>query len=87
MSDEAVERQLREQLLDAFADADFPVEDQMDLVPALPDGPTTTFEAGDRSFSAMELAANLGAHQDFPYATAEELVDDVIGAMREEGML
>jgi hypothetical protein len=81
------ERQLREELRDALANADFPVDDQMDLVPALPNGPTTTFEAGDRSFSAMELAANIGAQQEFPYPSAEELVDDVIAAMKTEGLL
>ena len=84
---EDAERQLREQLLAAFGNADFPVEDQMGLVPALPDGPLTTFEAGDRSFTAMELAAEIGDHQSFPYEDAESLVDDVIDAMRTEGML
>ena len=84
---EDAERQLREQLLAAFGNADFPVEDQMGLVPALPDGPLTTFEAGDRSFTAMELAAEIGDHQSFPYEDAESLVDDVIDAMRAEGML
>jgi hypothetical protein len=86
MSEDA-ERQLRKQLLAAFGEADFPVEDQMGLVPALPDGPLTSFEAGDRSFTAMELAAEIGDHQSFPYADAESLVDDVISAMRAEGML
>jgi hypothetical protein len=85
--DNDAERQLREQLLAAFGKADFPVEDQMGLVPALPDGPLTTFEAGDRSFTAMELAAEIGDYQSFPYADAESLVDDVIGAMQAEGML
>ena len=84
---EDAERQLREQLLAAFGNADFPVEDQMGLVPALPDGPLTTFEAGDRSFTAMELAAEIGDHQSFPYEDAESLVDDVIDAMRTEGLL
>ena len=84
---EDAERQLREQLLTAFGNADFPVEDQMGLVPALPDGPLTTFEAGDRSFTAMELAAEIGDHQSFPSEDVESLVDDVIDAMRTEGML
>jgi hypothetical protein len=84
---EDAERQLREQLLAAFGNADFPVEDQMGLVPALPDGPLTSFEAGDRSFTAMELAAEIGDYQSFPYEDAESLVNDVIDAMRTEGML
>jgi len=37
---------LRQQFVDAFEGADFPVEGPMDLVPALPDGPGTTFESG-----------------------------------------
>jgi len=81
------ERELREQLLAAFGGADFPVADQMELVPVLPDGPTTTFEVGDRSFTAMELAAAIGDHQEFPYESAEVLVDDVLAAMRAEDML
>jgi hypothetical protein len=84
---DAAEQDLRGELMDALADAEFPVTDRMDLVPVLPDGPTTTFEAGDRTFTAMELAANLGGHQSFPYETAEALVDDVIEAMRAEGLL
>jgi hypothetical protein len=84
---EDAERQLREQLLAAFGNAEFPVEDQMGLVPALPDGPLTTFEAGGQSFSAMELAAEIGDYQSFPYEDAESLVDDVIDAMRTEGLL
>ncbi|MFB6301739.1 MAG: MTH865 family protein [Haloferacaceae archaeon] len=81
------ERDLREQLLDAFGDADFPVDDQMELVPILPDGPMTTFEVDDRSYTAMELAAAIAEHQEFPYESAEALVDDVIDAMRSEDML
>jgi hypothetical protein len=84
---DAAEQDLRGELMDALADAEFPVTDRMDLVPVLPDGPTTTFEAGDRTFTAMELAANLGGHQSFPYETAEALVDDVIEAMQAEGLL
>lgn len=86
MTDDA-EAEVREQLLDAFGGADFPVEDQMELVPTLPDGPATTFEVGDRSYSAMELAAAISGHQEFPYESAEALVDDVVAAMRAEGML
>ncbi|WP_101296322.1 MTH865 family protein [Halegenticoccus soli] len=89
MADEAVEAELREQLLAAFEGADYPVQNQMDLVPALPNGPGTRFKAGDGevSFTAMEMAAKLGSHQEFPYDSAEELVDDVMDGLREEGMI
>jgi hypothetical protein len=82
-----VEAELRAQFRDAFGDADFPVENQMDLVPALPNGPGTTFEAGDVSFSAMELATKLSGHQEFPYETADELIDDVMAALKSEGII
>jgi hypothetical protein len=86
MSDD-VAAELREQFRAAFEGADFPVTDQMDLVPALPDGPGTRFEAGDVSFSAMELATNLDGHQEFPYDSVDALVDDVMTALEAEGLL
>ncbi|ELZ37079.1 hypothetical protein C471_13491 [Halorubrum saccharovorum DSM 1137] len=82
-----VKAELREQFLEAFGGADFPVQNQMDLVPALPDGPGTKFEAGDVSFTAMEMAAKLGSEQEFPYDTPEELVDDIIDGLEAKGMI
>lgn len=82
-----VEAELREQFMEAFGGADYPVSNQMDLVPALPSGPGTRFEAGDVSFTAMEMAAKLGDHQEFPYDDAETLVDDVLEGLKAEGML
>lgn len=81
------ETQLRTQLRDAFENADFPVQKQMDLVPALPNGPGTRFEAGDTSFTAMEMAAKLGNHQNFPYHDVDALVDDVVEGLKAEGMV
>ncbi|MDZ7850883.1 MAG: MTH865 family protein [Halodesulfurarchaeum sp.] len=82
-----VEEDLRAEFVAAFEDAEYPVTGQMDLVPALPKGPRTTFEAGERSFSVMELATKLGAHADFPYDDVDSLVDDIMAALREEGEL
>ncbi|WP_053947639.1 MTH865 family protein [Halolamina sediminis] len=87
MVDEETERELRAQLTDAFEGADFPVDSQMDLVPALPEGPSTRFEAGDVSFTAMELAAKLGGQQEFPYSDVDSLVEDVLEGLEAEGML
>lgn len=84
---EDVEAELREQLYNAFEGADYPVANQMKLVPALPNGPSTRFEAGDVSFTAMELATKLSGHQDFPYEDVDSLVDDVIQGLKNEGML
>ena len=83
----SVESELREQFTEAFAGANYPITGQMDLVPALPDGPGTTFTAGDRTLSAMELAANLSGHQDFPYENVESLVDDAIDGLKTEGVI
>ncbi|KAB1189095.1 MULTISPECIES: MTH865 family protein [Haloferax] len=85
MSD--VESQLREQFMDAFSGASFPVKNQMSLVPALPNGPGTKFEADGVTITAMELAAKLGKHQDFPYEDAESLVDDIIEGLKAEDMI
>ena len=82
-----IEAELREQFTEAFGDAEFPVTSQMDLVPALPDGPGTTFSAGDRTLSAMELASKLGGHQEFPYEDIESLVDDVIAGLKAEDVI
>lgn len=83
----SVEEELRAQLTDAFEGADYPVDNQMALVPALPDGPGTRFEAGDVNVTAMELATKLGGHQEFPYDNVDDLVDDVITGMDAQGLL
>ena len=85
MSD--VRAELREQFVEAFGGADFPVDNQMDLVPALPNGPGTKFEAGDVSVTAMELAAKLGSEQEFPYDDVESLVDDILDGLEAKGMI
>jgi len=77
---------LRQQMLDAFEGADYPVESPMDLVPALPNGPGTTFESGDLSMTAMELNTKLGGG-DFPYESAEAFVDDVMAQLDEQDLL
>ena len=83
----SVESELREQFTEAFAGADFPITGQMDLVPALPNGPGTTFTAGDRTLTAMELASELSGHQEFPYEDVESLVDDAIAGLKDEGVI
>ncbi|ERH13076.1 MAG: uncharacterized protein conserved in archaea [halophilic archaeon J07HB67] len=82
-----VEAELREQFTEAFEGADYPVSNQMDLVPALPSGPGTTFEAGEVSLTAMEMAAKLGDEQEFPYDDVETLVDDVIDGLQSQDLL
>jgi len=82
-----VEAELREQFTEAFEGADYPVKNQMDLVPALPNGPATKFEAGDVSLTAMEMAAKLGSEQEFPYDSVEELVDDIIVGLKAKDII
>ncbi|WP_265111138.1 MTH865 family protein [Halosolutus halophilus] len=84
MADEA---ELREQLVEAFEGADYPVTSQMDLVPALPNGPATSFESGDVSFTAMELGTRASGQQEFPYEDVDSLVDDVVEGLKSEGEL
>jgi hypothetical protein len=77
---------LREQFVEAFEGADYPISSPMDLVPALPDGPGTRFESGDFSMTAMELQTKLGSG-DFPYDSVEEFVDDVMTQLEEKDLL
>lgn len=81
------EAQLREQLIEALKGADYPVSNQMDLVPALPNGPSTRFEADETSFTAMELSTKLSGTQRFPYGSTEEQVDDIIDGLEVNDVL
>ncbi len=74
---------LREQMIDAFQGADYPISSPMDLVPALPNGPGTRFEAGDFSMTAMELNTKLPGG-DFPYDSAEAFVDEIMEELGDE---
>jgi len=77
------EAELREQMIDAFEAADYPVSSPMDLVPALPDGPGTKFESGDFSMTAMELNTKTTGG-DFPYDDVESLVDDLLRELKKQ---
>lgn len=77
--------EIRQQLHDGFEGADYPVNSPMDLVPALPNGPSTTFESGNVSFTAMELNSQAGGKQDFPYEGVNPLVDDIMDGLEDEG--
>ena len=77
---------LRDQMIDAFEGADYPISSPMDLVPALPNGPGTKFESGDFSMTAMELNTKLGGG-DFPYDTPEAFVDDVLAQLEDQDLI
>jgi hypothetical protein len=78
--------QFRAELEEVFSRAEYPVEEPMELVPVLPDGPSTTFEAGEISVGVMDLGAEYAEYQDYPYETADALVDDLMHGFREEGL-
>ncbi|ELY96971.1 hypothetical protein C482_14409 [Natrialba chahannaoensis JCM 10990] len=82
----ADEDEIREQMIDAFEDADYPISSPMDLVPALPNGPGTKFESGDFSMTAMELNTKTSGG-DFPYDEPEAFVDDIIDDLKDQGEL
>jgi hypothetical protein len=77
---------LREQFVEAFESADYPISSPMDLVPALPDGPGTRFEAGEFSMTAMELNTKLSS-DNFPYEDVESFVDDIIDQLEEQDFI
>lgn len=76
---------LREQFTEAFEGADYPISSPMDLVSALPNGPSTKFESGDFSVTAMELNTKLSG--DFPYENVDEFVDDVISDLEDQDLI
>ncbi|PSP62071.1 hypothetical protein BRC76_05190 [Halobacteriales archaeon QH_8_67_36] len=77
--------ELREQFTEAFQDADYPVASPMDLVPALPAGPSTKFESGEFSMTAMELNTKLDG--EFPYESVDEFVDDVMSSLESRDLI
>ena len=77
---------LRQQFIDAFEGADYPINSPMDLVPALPNGPATSFESGEFSMTAMELQTKLGS-ADFPYETVDDFVDDIMDQLDDRGLI
>ena len=76
---------LRAQFVEAFEGADYPINSPMDLVPALPGGPTTTFESGDFSMTAMELNTKLDG--DFPYEDVDSFVDELMEQLEAQDLL
>jgi hypothetical protein len=77
---------LREQFIEAFEGADYPISSPMDLVPALPKGPSTKFESGDFSMTAMELNSKVSGGE-FPYESVDAFVDDVMDELDDQGLI
>ncbi|MFO7926334.1 MAG: MTH865 family protein [Halobacteriota archaeon] len=81
------ETELREQFFAAIEAAEYPIEDQIGAVSALPNGMTTRFEAGEFSMSAASIAAHLYTYQSFPYETPEAFVNDLMDGLRAEDLI
>jgi len=84
MADQVSQSELREQFTEAFGGAEYPVNNPMDLLPALPQGPATTFESGEFSMSVMEMQnidiedVDASTEPEFPYGSVDVLVDDLM---------
>ena len=79
--------ELEQQLKEVFGKADFPINNVMELLPVLPQGPSTQFTAGEKSWSAMELSQKLSSQADFPYHDVDSFVKDVLAGLESEGEL
>jgi hypothetical protein len=77
---------LRQQFVEAFEGANYPINSPMDLVPALPDGPGTKFESEEFSMTAMELNTKLSGAE-FPYEDVDSFVDDVMDGLEDQDLL
>ncbi|MFC7042410.1 MTH865 family protein [Halonotius sp. GCM10025705] len=76
------EAEIRRQLIEVFGAAEYPVTDPFELIPVLPDGAATTFEAGDVTIGAMELGMEYADYQEYPYDSVEPLVEDLMTGLR-----
>lgn len=86
MPDSDPEAMMRQQLINVFGDAEYPVVEPFELIPVLPDGAETTFEAGDVTLGAMDIGMGYAEYQDYPYETVESLVDDLMTGLRDDNI-
>lgn len=82
-----VEKEMRQQLVAVFSEAQYPVTEPFELIPVLPDGAETTFEAGDVVLGAMDIGMGYAEYQEYPYQSVEELVDDLMTGLRDDDVL
>lgn len=82
------EQEVKDQLVEAVEDGDYPINGPMELLPALPNGPATRVESGDFSITAMELTTKIPQGVlEFPYETPEAFADDVVAEMRDRDII
>lgn len=88
--------ELRPQFIEAFEGADYPINSNMDLVPALPNGPATSFESNGVEFSILEMdnidetdgdtdidIDESEVEPEYPYEDVESFVDDLCEGMEQ----
>ena len=76
--------EMRQQLRDVFGQAEYPLTDTFELIPVLPNGAATTFEAGDVTIGAMDLGMGYAEYQEYPYEDVDSLVDDLLRGMKDD---
>lgn len=86
MGSKSPEDQIRSQLETVFSRAEYPVTDPFELIPVLPNGAATTFEADDITIGAMELGREYSEYQEYPYEDVEGLVDDLMTGLHDNDM-
>ncbi len=74
-------------LEDVFLDAFFPVESPFDLIPLLPDGKDTVFTVGKVKISAKDIGMKYNDHQEYPYDSSDQLIEDIIKSVQKHGDL
>lgn len=77
--------ELEAQLKAVFGKAKYPIKSVFDLLPVLPQGPTTKFTAGGKSWTAMELSQKLASQAKFPYNDVDSFVKDIIAGLAAKG--
>ena len=77
--------ELEKQLIEVFGKAKYPVKSVFDLLPILPQGPMTKFNAGGKTWTAMELSQKLAGRARFPYNDVNTFVSDILAGLSEKG--
>lgn len=84
---------LNKNLLDEFKRVEYPIHNPMEVAPYLSNGSETVFKGETIEFKASKFATKLRTHlkdgpnEGFPYQSNDEIVEDIIYALREEDLL
>ena len=73
----SVRQTIKNQIIGALKEANFPITTPEDLLAAFPNGAATTCKAGDLEVTAGE-AGKLLTSDDFPFNSAEEAAERIV---------